>query len=172
MPFWRGLLIVLIAAGLASLAWFATRAPEAPDTLDRRAPVAAFTLPGLNGPPMRLPVPGESVLVNYWASWCVPCRDELPLLARFARQQGPGGIRVVAIALDERAAAAEFLRARGLDLPSLVEDPGPRDSSVRLGNERGVLPYSVLIGPDGRLRKRRFGAFRDADDLQAWAKDP
>ena len=53
-------------------------------------------------------------------------------------------------------------------LPVLLEAPGPGDSSVRLGNRAGVLPFSVLIGADGRLRKQRIGAFADAEDLRNW----
>ena len=166
MSFRRGLLIVLAAFCVALLAWIATRVP------DRHESVAAFTLPGLQGPSMTLPVAGRMTLINYWASWCGPCREELPLLASFSRQQGPDGVRVVAIALDERRAAEEFLHTRGADLSSLIETPGPGDSSVRLGNDRSVLPFTVLIGRDGRLQKRRFGAFRDANDLRDWAASP
>lgn len=121
---------------------------------------------------MTLPSPGKPTLLNYWASWCGPCRDELPLLSRFSRQQGLEGIRVVAIALDDRTAAEEFLHARGGDLTSLIEAPGANDSSVRLGNDRSVLPYTVLIGRDGQLKKRRFGAFRNDTDLRDWAASP
>ena len=172
MPFRRGLLIFLAAAAVALLAWLASRLPGQPGAFDPGSPIAPFTLAGLNGPPMRLPPAGATVLVNYWASWCAPCRDELPLLAQFTRQQGPDGVRVVLVAQDEPVAAGEFLRAQGVELTSLVEEPGPADSSVRLGDDRDVLPYSVLIGPDGRPRKRRFGAFRDAEDLRSWAQDP
>ncbi len=172
MPFRRGLLIVFAAAVVALVAWFASRLTGPAGGFDPGRSIAPFTLTGLNRPPMRLPPAGATVLVNYWASWCVPCRDELPLLSRFARRQGSGGVQVVAIALDEPVAAGEFLHAQRLDIASLVEDPGPADSSVRLGNDRDVLPYSVLIGPDGRPRKRRFGAFQNASDLQSWVQDP
>jgi thiol-disulfide isomerase/thioredoxin len=135
-------------------------------------PVPPFALPGLEGPTMTLPTPGSAVLVNYWASWCGPCLDEQPLLSAFAARQGANGVRVVAVALDDRAAAASFLRLHPLGFPSLVEAPGDHDSSVRLGNSRGILPFNVLIGADGRLRKRQAGAFRSAGELEAWATSP
>ncbi len=133
-------------------------------------PVPAFTLPGLAGPAMTVPTRGRPVLLNYWASWCGPCLDELPLLSAFAAQQGPGGVQVVGIALDDRAQAEAFVRQRPLGFPSLSEAPGEHDSSVRLGNHRAVLPYSVLIGADGRQLRSHSGAFRDAEDLRNWAE--
>jgi thiol-disulfide isomerase/thioredoxin len=140
--------------------------------VDVGARVPPFVLPGLGGPAMTLPTVGSPALVNYWASWCAPCLDELPLLSAFAARQGTNGVKVIAVALDDRDAAATFLRQHPLGFPSLVEAPGDRDSSVRLGNSRGVLPFTVLIGADGRLRKRQSGAFRDAQDLEAWATSP
>ena len=130
--------------------------------------VPVFSLPGLDGPSRTLPMPGRAVLINYWASWCQPCREEMPLLSDFASRQGPEGVQVVGIALDEAADARAFLAGRPVAFPVLLEAPGPADSSVRLGNGPGVLPYSVLIGSDGRLKHRRFGNFSSAQDLRDW----
>ena len=172
MRFRKGLLIVLAAFCIALLGWVATRAPSGPRAIGFGERVPPFTLPALKGEPVSLPPDGSAVLINYWASWCTPCREELPLLSRFAQQQGPAGIHVVAIALDDRTAAEEFVHARSPDLTVLLEAPSDHDSSVRLGDDHSVLPFSVLIGADGRLKKRRFGAFRDADELRNWANTP
>lgn len=178
----------LLAAALgvaASVAWFGgapalARSPLGQWLLDRMgdadAPatgsaVAAFELPTLDGGRMRIPTPGRAVLVNYWASWCEPCRREMPLLRDFAEDQGPDGVAVLGIALDTPEAARAFLRQTPVDFPILVEAPGPADSSVLLGNGPGVLPYSVLIDAQGRLRARRIGPFTDQADLQAFASE-
>ena len=131
--------------------------------------VPAWTLADLQGRPQPVFRPGQATLLNYWASWCLPCREELPMLAAFGHGPNPS-VAVVAIALDEPADARHFLSAQGLDLPVLIEAAGPADSSVRLGNRRGVLPYSVLIGPDGRLLARKLGAFRSAAELRQWVE--
>ena len=126
-----------------------------------------FTLAGLDGKPRTIPTPGKPVIINYWASWCPPCREEMPLLADYSRQ--PGAIEVVGIALDTAPDASAFLTAHPVPFAILVEAPGERDSSVQLGNRRGVLPFSVLIGADGRVLQRRFGAFHSTTDLQEWS---
>ena len=103
--------------------------------------------------------PGRPLLVNVWASWCGPCVEEMPELQRFAAAQGANGVQVVGIALDEPDAVRAFLQRVPVDYPILIDAPGPADAGVRLGNVRGVLPYSVLIGADGRVLKRRIGPF-------------
>ena len=131
--------------------------------------VPPFSLPGLGGPDRQLPRPGRPLLINYWASWCGPCREELPLLDAFAAH-ATDGVEVVAIALDERADAEAFLRRHPLALTVLLEAPGADDSSVRVGDRNGVLPYSVLIDAEGRLVRQRAGAFRDAQELRQFTK--
>ena len=153
------LLLGVMLAGIAGVA-----------LLGPGEPVPDFTLPGLAGPAMTVPTHGRPVLLNYWASWCGPCLNELPLLSAYSTQQGPNGVQVVGIALDDPIQAGAFLSQHPLGFPSLIEAPSEHDSSVRLGNRRGVLPYSVLIGADGRRVRSRSGAFRDAEDLRAWAE--
>lgn len=110
---------------------------------------------------------GRPLLVNIWASWCAPCLKEMPELQRFATQQGANGVQVVGIALDEAEPVAAFLRRVPVAYPILLDEPGPADAGVRLGNPRGVLPYSVLISADGRLLKQRIGPF-DPGEIDAW----
>jgi thiol-disulfide isomerase/thioredoxin len=131
-------------------------------------PAPRFTVTGFDGQARTLPEPGRAVLINYWASWCGPCRHELPLLNAFAAEQGGNGIEVVGIALEEPDPARAFLATVPVAYATAWEAPGLADSSVRLGNSRGVLPFSVLVDAQGRIRARRIGAFTDAGDLRAW----
>lgn len=149
-------------------------APEPPADLkiaERGAIVPAFTLPTLDGQPVVVPqaYAGRSVLVNLWASWCGPCVKEMPELDRFARSQAPNGTQVVGIALDDGAAVAAFLQRVRVSYPVLIDTPGPRDAGVRLGNPKGVLPYSVLLDAQGRVLKQKVGPFRDGE-IDGWAQ--
>ncbi|MFT3807687.1 TlpA disulfide reductase family protein [Arenimonas sp.] len=157
-------------AGQALMAWWlSSKAPPGLQRVDTGEIVPAFELNALQGQLTRLPVQGRGMVINYWASWCGPCREEMPVLGRYAQSQGDKGIQVIGIALDHREDAEAFLREVPVPFPNLLEMPGPTDSSARMGNAQGVLPFSVLIGPDGRLLKRRFGSFASPEELQEWA---
>lgn len=150
--------------------WLREPAPAGMRIDDIGDRVVAIRLPALQGIRLAAPATGQATLVNYWASWCGPCREEMPLLDAYARQQGAGGVQVITIALDQRADALDFLAEHPVSLPVLLETPSLRDSSVRLGNHSGVLPFTALIGADGRLRDRHVGAFKSAQDLQDWVE--
>ena len=153
--------------------WFAATAPAVPPGVPVAAvgdPVPALALPALDGNPVHVPgdFAGRPLLVNVWASWCGPCIEEMPELQRFAAAQGDGGTQVVGIALDDAAAVQAFLQRIPVDYPILLDTPGPADSGVRLGNPKGVLPYSVLVSADGRLLKQRIGPFVQGE-ISRWA---
>lgn len=137
----------------------------------RGATVPAFPLRGLDGQPRAVPTAwaGRPLLVNVWASWCAPCVHEMPELQRFAASQGANGVQVVGIAMDDADAVQAFLQRVPVGYPILVDTPGPADAGVRLGNPKGVLPYSVLISPDGVLLKQRIGPFA-AGEVADWAR--
>ena len=144
----------------------------APGTPNVGSAVPAIELPTPQGERRTLGslAGGRPVLINLWASWCGPCLEEMPALDRFAREQGANGVQVVGIALDDADAVRGFLRAHPVAYPILVDAPGPADTGARLGNTRGVLPYSVLVGADGRILRRWAGPLQTAD-LTAWAAD-
>jgi thiol-disulfide isomerase/thioredoxin len=148
-------------------------APEPPAGVRvaaRGAPVPAISVRDLAGNNIELPgrYAGRPLLVNVWASWCGPCIQEMPELQRFAAKQDGNGIQVVGIALDDAGSVAAFLQRVPVSYPILLDTPGPGDAGVRLGNPKGVLPYSVLVSADGRLLKQRIGPF-DPGEIDAWS---
>jgi thiol-disulfide isomerase/thioredoxin len=131
--------------------------------------VADLALPDLDGRPSRLgDWRGRILIVNIWASWCEPCRSEMPLLASFASKQGKSGPQVIGIAQDDLPAIHSFLQRTPINYPVLVDDARGRAGS-RVGNALGALPYSVLISADGRLLRRKLGPFANTAELQDWA---
>ncbi|NIJ69456.1 TlpA disulfide reductase family protein [Xanthomonas sp. 60] len=133
-------------------------------------PLPALVLPDLHGTPVDLRgFAGRPLLINVWASWCGPCVEEMPELARFAATQGAQGVQVVGLALDTPEAVQAFLARVPVDYPIVLDTPGPADASVRLGNAQGLLPYSVLVDAQGRLVRQRVGPF-EPGTLDAWTR--
>jgi thiol-disulfide isomerase/thioredoxin len=108
---------------------------------------------------------GKFVLVNFWATWCGPCREEMPLLDRTHRELAGKGLEVVGVAIDDAAAVGTFLKDSPVQYPILVG--GSNDTLHKFGDGSGVLPYSVLIDRDGKLLAQRAGSF-SAGDLSRW----
>jgi thiol-disulfide isomerase/thioredoxin len=165
--------LALVAGGLGLLAGRAfDRSGSPPSTEVARIgdPAPAIALPDLDGRVRHLSEwQGRPLLINFWASWCTPCIEEMPLLDGFAADQGNNGVQLLGIALDEAEAVRSFLTRVPVRYPTLIEAAGRTDSSVKLGNTRAVLPFSALIDADGRVKRLRVGSFRDADDLRRWA---
>lgn len=125
-------------------------------------------LPDLDGQPRRLSEwDGRPRLLNFWATWCGPCREELPMLQRVHQDRRAHGLEVIGIALDEREAVREFVAQHSVTYLQLLETPRADDASVLYGNRRGVLPFSVLIDANGTVIATKIGAFRQAE-LDDW----
>ncbi|PIQ37005.1 MAG: hypothetical protein COW59_09580 [Lysobacterales bacterium CG17_big_fil_post_rev_8_21_14_2_50_64_11] len=162
------LLLIALFGGLSGL-WVGrhfsvpTAAPAAPPGLTvvgvgERLP--ALSWPQLDGNRVELAaLRGRPLLINYWASWCGPCIQEMPVLDAFATSQGEQGIRVLGVALDNEADVRAFLGKRPVNYAIALEPPSGDDSSVRLGNRHSVLPFSVLIDADGQVLAHKEGSF-------------
>ncbi len=149
----------------------ASTATAVTPTLQVGDPLPALTLPDLAGQPLdlRARFAGRPLLINVWASWCAPCVEEMPELARFAGDQGNQGVQVLGLALDTPEDVRRFLQRVPVDYPIVIETPGPRDASVQLGNAQGLLPYSVLFDAQGRMVKAKLGPFAHGE-IDRWVK--
>ncbi len=112
---------------------------------------------------------GQTLLVNFWATWCPPCVRELPMLDAFAARQDQHGIQVIGLAVDKPEAVQRFLSRLPLRFPVALAVQGGLGLTRSLGNLQGGLPFTVLIGEDGRVRQRKIGELA-TEDLDAWSR--
>lgn len=106
---------------------------------------------------------GAVTVVNFWASWCAPCRAETPNLESVAEKTAASGVRFVGVNVkDSKAAAASFIRDKGVSYPSLYDDDGSLAARwpIALG-----LPSTVVLDRDGRIAARFTAAVTEADLL-------
>ncbi len=111
---------------------------------------------------------GRRVLLNFWATWCPPCVEELPLLDSFQQQRAANGWQVVGLAIDQPSAVRQFLARTPVRFPIGLAGLEGTELAKSLGNLSGGLPFTVVLGPDGQVRQRRMGKLSRAD-LDAWA---
>jgi thiol-disulfide isomerase/thioredoxin len=116
--------------------------------------------PDVNGQARRLADwQGRALVCNFWATWCAPCREEIPLLDRLQSEHDDKALQVVGIAVDSAANVRQFLEALPVRYPILVADASALELMRRLGNRSGGLPFTVLLDKSGALRERRLGAY-------------
>ncbi|AEG92081.1 TlpA disulfide reductase family protein [Ramlibacter tataouinensis] len=111
---------------------------------------------------------GRPVLVNFWATWCPPCVEELPLLDGFYREHRAKGWQVVGLAIDQPSAVRKFLARTPVGFPIGLAGLGGTELGKALGNLTGGLPFTVVLDPKGAVVQRRMGKLT-AEDLARWA---
>ena len=108
-------------------------------------------------------------LVNFWATWCSPCREEMPLFEAMHKLHGPDGFSVVGIAIDNPSRSQPFLDSMGISYPILyAENTGMKLLEIT-GNAQGLLPYSLLLDDKGNVLDQTIGQFHE-HQIQAWLK--
>ena len=110
---------------------------------------------------------GQRLLINFWATWCPPCVEELPLLSAFYDQNKANGWHLLGLAVDKPAPVAQFLARTPVAFPVALAGMEGVDLSRSLGNTAGALPFSVLFAADGSIQQRKIGQLSEKD-LAAW----
>ena len=171
---WRAIgLGALLALGIA---WVVVSAKPSLPPADVGAPAPDFTLPDLEGRERALSAErGKVVLVNFWATWCKPCEDEMPAMQRVYRDLQAEGFELIAVSVDEGIEEVrEFQERMGLSFP-ILHDPG-KEAAARYQSFR--YPESFLVDREGTLVARFIGprewdtpAYRDRIRRLVQARD-
>ncbi len=161
----RGGLIaaVLVAAGAAGI-WFGQgRHLPAAVTADA-ARLEAHELADSDGRPMPFSAwRGKWLVVNFWATWCPPCREEMPAFSRLAVKYGGQGVQFVGISVDNAENVRRYRQEETIAYPLLVGGADAIQLSVELGNAQQAMPFTVLISPDGNIVERKLGVYAEEE---------
>jgi thiol-disulfide isomerase/thioredoxin len=133
----------------------ATAAPPAPQLADR---VPVFTLSDIHDRPRTLQDwPDRALIVNFWATWCAPCRREIPLLQQLQRRHGPEGFQVIGIAVDFRDKVLEYAREMRIDYPVLIGEQDALDAAAAFGVDAIGFPFTIFSDRQGRIIAAHVG---------------
>ncbi|SFD14193.1 Peroxiredoxin [Thiohalospira halophila DSM 15071] len=152
------LIVILLALlALAGGGYYLVAGPGGDDSKAsaKGEPRPAFTLPDLDGKERSISEwDGQVVLLNFWASWCPPCRREIPAFVDVQEDYRDQGLRIIGVAIDDRQAVVDFTNPMGVNYPILLGGDEGIGIAEAYGNRMGVLPYTVLIDREGRIVER------------------
>ena len=108
---------------------------------------------------------GQVLLINFWATWCAPCREEMPMLVDLQRELGDRGLQVLGVAMDEVEAVKAFATDFGVDYPLMAGGAEVMTLVREYGNQIGAIPYTAVVGRDGRIVQLKAGLVHREDLL-------
>jgi thiol-disulfide isomerase/thioredoxin len=106
---------------------------------------------------------GKVLVVNFWATWCVPCREEMPEFVKAQRDFGERGLQFVGIAIDQADKVDVFATELGLNYPALIGGFGAIELSKTMGNRLGALPFTIIVDRAGRVVHTQLGPIKQAN---------
>ena len=128
------------------------------------AALLAARYPDLDGQVRRLrDYRGRVVICNFWATWCAPCREEVPLLVAAKRQWANKSVEIVGIGIDSADKIREFAKTYQINYPLLIANGSALELIRKLGNRAGALPFTVVLDRTGSLVDQHLGALTAAD---------
>jgi thiol-disulfide isomerase/thioredoxin len=163
-----GVAALALAAGTGL--WLAKR-PEpiapasAPGSVEiSPAAIYAIAFTDASGRPQSLgQFQGKVVVVNFWATWCAPCREEMPAFARLQARWAGRGVQFVGLANEDPAKVHPFGKLLAINYPLWTGGQEVAELSHRLGNRIGVLPHTAILDPSGKVLETRVGPYSEAD---------
>jgi thiol-disulfide isomerase/thioredoxin len=157
-------ILALAGVGLAAAVAGAVLGPLALQSGSGASALLSTVFPDLTGQPRRLrDWRGKVAVCNFWATWCEPCREEIPLLITLYDKYRDQGVDVVGIGVDKLPNILEFAANLKVTYPLLVGDMRALDLMRGLGNAGGALPFTAILDRQGAVTYRKLGAFRQGE---------
>jgi len=121
-------------------------------------PEIDFTLSGIDSKQYKLSDwRGKVIVLNFWATWCLPCLREIPVFNKLQKKWQKQGVQFVGVAMDEKENVEDFIQKTPLNYPTMLGEIGSMQIAKKLGNSHGVLPYTVIFDHDGAIIKTHAG---------------
>ena len=155
--------ILLVAATAGVAGFYLSRGSRSTAAGEVAAQSLMLTsLADLSGKPQPLSQwRGRVLVVNYWATWCAPCREEIPALMRVQHKYASKGVKLIGIAVDSVSKVQEYARDMQIDYTLLIGGMETLSAVRDLGNQAGVLPYTVVLDRAGKLAYTHAGALTE-----------
>jgi thiol-disulfide isomerase/thioredoxin len=159
----RWLMVTAAVVALAAGAWVARTMLFVPSVSGQSAAaLLGVALPDTDGKDQPLAQwTGKVLVVNFWATWCAPCREEMPMFVRLQREQEANGLQFVGIAVDQADKVRQFAGEIGLNYPALIGGYGAMELSKSLGNSLMALPFTVIVDRGGRVAHTQLGPLKE-----------
>jgi thiol-disulfide isomerase/thioredoxin len=155
--------ILALSAGYATHWMLTDHGPATAGVSDANDVDALFAtrLPDLNGAQTSVSRwRGKVLVVNFWATWCAPCKEEIPAFIALQDEFGARNVQFIGIAADQADRVSSFATDYRINYPILIGNIGALDLSAKLGNRISALPFTVVIDREGHLAHRQLGILK------------
>lgn len=164
-----GVAVAAAAAGLGGAWWRERGGGSKGETLDAAFWDQRFDRPE-GGELVFSSLRGKPLLLNFWATWCPPCVEEMPMIDRFFRENSSNGWQVVGLAIDQPSAVRKFLQKTPVGYPLGLAGLQGTELVKSLGNTTGGLPFTLVLAGNGAVAARKMGKLEPAD-LDTWRRE-
>ena len=153
-------MVVLFALGTGILVQRLTAAPESATESTPQNTLPAFTLPDLSGQQRSISEwRGKILIINFWATWCPPCRKEIPEFIKLQHELGDRGLQFIGIAIEEKASVEKYVDLVNINYPILIAEDTGITLSQKMGNTINALPFTIVVDSNGNIVHHHPGEF-------------